>query len=477
MINNHFFWSAVEVIFTKGIQLLFTILLARILTPEDFGLIAILLVLISIVQVFIDGGLSTAILRKSDIDQTELSTIFYFNFAVSIIFSLILIISSGIVTDFFNIEKARDCFDLISISLIVSSFGVVPKSKLISEFKFRELSIISFVGAVVSGSIGLILAYEGKGFLALVYQYLMMNIVTTVLSFKFSHWMPSFQFAVNAFKDLYRFSFNILISGLIDVIFRNIQSLFIGKIFNSYQLGIYSQGDRLSSLPVINITAIVQRVFFQILVRNINDRDKTSELLNFMIISMALIFIPLATYIAIVSDDLVSLCLGIKWKETAPVLIILFFSYVFIALGSPILNFLKVIGQSSLYLKIEIVKKIFVMVFLLILINHGSIAVAFSLFIANFFGLIVNYFMTKNVSNIRYRFLIKFIIIMSLANFIIYNSVIITSSNISFNPFIFKTILFLFFSFIINIVLFSKMYKKLYLLFTGNESDFFNFKM
>lgn len=420
MYKNAFMWSALDVFSSKGIQLLSTIILARILGPADFGLVAIILIIVTVIQVFIDGGFSVAITRNPDVTEKELSTVFMLNIAVSIVFAIFLYIGSNQLSIFFEANEIVEPLKVLSLVLVISSIGIVPRALLTVKLEFKILAIISFFSAFISSICSIYLALKGFGYWSLVFQFGMSSLIASILPFFFCNWLPKGIFCKESARKLFLFSYNMLLAGLLDVLFKNIPSVFIGKIYSLNDLGLYNQADRLASLPLMNLLGVIQRVNFQLLANNQKVKLKYNSLVEVVFIKNFMIFVPFCALISLISEELIYILLGESWERSSSILAVLIWAYLFIAIGSIFLNSIKVLGLPKLYLKLEIYKKVIILVSLLLLYDYGIIYIAYSLVIANALGFFVNLYCYCKVTCFDFKRVLRPVFYISFSTIIFY---------------------------------------------------------
>jgi len=430
--KNAFIWSALDVFSSKGIQLLATIILARILGPADFGLVAIILIVVTVIQVFVDAGFSVAITRNHDVTEKELSTVFILNVVVSILFAIFLYFGSNQLAIFFEVDEIVKPLKVLSIVLVISSVGIVPRALLTVKLKFKILAIISFFSAFISSICGIYLALKGFGYWSLVLQFGLSTLIASILPFFFCNWLPKGTFCKKSARKLFLFSYNILLAGLLDVLFKNIPSVFIGKIYSLRDLGLYNQADRLASLPLMNLLGIIQRVNFQLLANNQKDKLQYNSLVEVVFIKNFMIFVPFCALTSLISKELVYILLGDSWERSSSILAILMWAYLFIAIGSIFLNSIKIFGLSKLYLKLEIYKKVIILLLLLLLYDHGVLYIAYGLVIANALGFFVNLYSYCKVTYFDFKRILRPVFYISISTMFFY---FITFS-IDFNGFL-----------------------------------------
>ncbi len=355
--SNGFLWSFIDSFSGQGIQFLVGIVLARFLSPTDFGLIGMLTIFIAISQSFVDSGFASALIRKKNCSTADYSTVFYFNLLVSIFSFGILYLAAPKIAEFFDEPELRDLLRVLGAGLILNAGGLIQRTIFTKQVDFKVQTQVSLIASLVSGFVSIVLAYAGFGVWSLVVLTLTRYGVHTLAIWIKSSWRPKLLFSLKAFKELFGFGSKLLLSGLIDTCFRNLDYIIIGKYFSALDLGLYTKADEFRKLPSENLNSVIGRVSYPILV---NMQDNPGALKagykKIIKISMFLSFL-LMFGLAAVSKDLLLFLIGEAWLPAVPFLRLLCFVGMLYPLHSLNLNMLQVLGRSDLFLKLEIIKK------------------------------------------------------------------------------------------------------------------------
>ena len=268
------FWSLSNNILSQSIFFIVGLLLARMLSPSEFGLIGMITVFLAISQSFVDSGFGQALIRKTDATSEDYSTVFYFNLAIGLIFYTVLFLSAPAISKFYNEPELKLITRVLCLVLIINSFGFIQRTILIKNMEFRRETTIVFISSVSSGLVAIFLAFKGFGVWSLVWKSLVITLLQVLLYWSFSKWRPLFVFSRNSFRELFSFGSRLMVSGLIETIFRNAYLLVIGKFFSSQDLGYYSRAEQFSNLPSRGITEMVQKVSYPALSQVQNDHVK-----------------------------------------------------------------------------------------------------------------------------------------------------------------------------------------------------------
>lgn len=396
---NGIVWSATEQFSVQGIQFILGIILARILLPSDYGMIGMLAIFIGISQSLTNAGFSHALIQKKDPSNDDYSTVFYFNIAISIVIYSTLYLSAPSIAEFYNTPLLSDLTKVVGLNIIINSFSIVQTTKLSKILDFKAQAKASLSSVIISGLIGIYLAYQGYGVWSLVAQSLVRNIINTAMLWIVTRWVPAIIFSKNSLKVLFRFGSRLLYASLLSTVFDNLYTLVIGKIYRADELGFYTRANQFQQLPSQNITSIIQRVTFPVLSSIQDDDDRLLVSYRKIIRFSAFVVFPLMLLLASIAEPLVRLVLTEKWIQSAAYLQILCFAGILYPIHSINLNILKVKGYSDLFLKLEIYKQILLVIILLITYSFGIKAMIYGQVVLSFLALGLNTYYTSRFIN------------------------------------------------------------------------------
>lgn len=351
-------WSFIDNFANLGITFIAGIILARILTPREFGLIGMITVFIAVSESFINSGFSNALIRKKDCTQTDYSTVFFFNLVAGIVFFVLLFFSAPAIASFFKEPELNPIVQVLGLILIIDSLTLIQRTILTKRIDFKLQARISVISSVGSGVIAIIMAYNGFGVWSLVAQRLSRQAFNSVFLWMWNRWKPLLVFSKNSFKELFGFGSKLLISGLIDTLYRNVYYLVIGKFFSASDLGYYTRADQFQSLPSSNLQGIIQRVSYPVLSSIQDDIPRLRNNYQKLIRSTMFITFILMLGMAAVAKPMILTLIGEKWLPSVIYLQMLCFVGMFFPLHALNLNMLQVQGRSDQFLKLEIIKKI-----------------------------------------------------------------------------------------------------------------------
>ena len=389
------FWSSVERFSNQGVQFVFSIILARLLSPSDYGIIAMVTIFFAVAQSFVDSGFSNALVRKTDRVEEDLSTCFYFNIGVGIIAYIVLFLIAPLVANFYNQPILSPIIRITGLGVILNSLCVVQQALFTIKIDFKSQAKITLSATVISGIVGIILAYQGYGIWALVWQGVASSIVRMGLLWLMSKWRPRTGFSKSSFNYLFGYGSKLLASGLLDTIYNNIYPIVIGKFYNPAQLGNYSRALGWAQLPSANITSILQRVTFPVLSTIQDDTLRLQNSYRRLLKLSAFIVFPLMMGLAAMASPLIRVILTAKWDGCVLYLQILCFALMLYPIHAINLNLLQVKGRSDLFLRLEIIKKIIGVVILIITIPLGITAMCLGMVFSSIICLIVNTYYTS----------------------------------------------------------------------------------
>lgn len=351
-------WSFIDNFSRQGIVFVVGIILARLLSPREFGLIGMTTVFIAISQSFVDSGFSQALIRKKKCTQVDYSTVFYFNLTTALFFYAVLFFSSAVISNFFEEPQLKLIIRVLGLSLIVNAFTIIQRTRLTKRIDFKLQTKISVIAVVVSGTIAIVMAYKGYGVWSLVIKSLAGFALTSLLLWIWNGWIPSWVFSKKSFREMFSFGSRLLVSGLLDTAYRNIYLLVIGKYFSAADLGFYTRADQFNKLPSQNITSVIQRVSYPVLSSIQDDLPRLKAAYQKLIKSTMLISFVAMMGMAAIAEPMVLTLIGEQWLPSVVYLQLLCFVGMLYPLHAINLNMLQVQGRSDLFLRLEIIKKV-----------------------------------------------------------------------------------------------------------------------
>ncbi len=311
-------WSALQRFGTMGISFVSNIVLARLLTPDDYGCIGMLAIFITISNTFVDGGFGSALIQKKEPTQVDYSTIFWWNLFLSIILYGVLFISAPAVSRFYDIPLLESVLQVQGVVLIINALNIVQTNQLRKSINFKRLATIHIVSHIVAATLAIVLAYMGWGVWALVAQQIVASSITSAMLWGINRWMPSICFSVESFKQLFSFGGFILASNLINNFCNNVQGLLIGKFFNPAIMGYYSQAYKLENIASHSISSVVDQVSYPILSSLQSNNDALKNAMKKITLSLSYITFPMMMILILDASPIIMLLYGEQWLPCIP---------------------------------------------------------------------------------------------------------------------------------------------------------------
>lgn len=351
------FWSFSDLVLNQGIQFIIQVFLARLLLPEEFGLIGMITVFIGVSNSIIDSGFTNALIREENSSQDDYSTVFYFNLIMAAIMYITLYSIAPLISKFYNEPILTSMLRILALTVIINSFGLIQRAILIKRIDFKTQTTINVISSIASGIIAIYCAYNGMGVWSLVIRSLIMQIIQSVLLCITNKWLPSLVFRMTSFKRLFNFGWKLMVSGLVDTVYENTYYLVIGKFFSATQLGYYTNARKLEDIPATSITASVQKVSYPVLSKFKDDDTRLKVVYKKIIKNSVFIIFPVMIGLAAIAKPFITVVFGEKWVESVYYFQLLAFGGMLLPLHAVNLNVLKVKGRSDLFLRLEILKK------------------------------------------------------------------------------------------------------------------------
>lgn len=431
--TNGVIWSAIERFSVQGISFLLSIVIARLVTPGEYGLIAMLAIFMAIAQSFIDSGFGNALIQKKDRNEVDYSTVFYFNIVISAILYGVLYFCAPLIARFYNQPELTSVTRWIGLNLIFISLSIVQRTRLNIDLNFKLQAKVSLAAVIISGIAGITMAYNGWGVWALVFQSLSNNLLSTIFLWITAKWHPMLVFSISSFKRLFSFGSKLLASGLLHTIYLNLYSLVIGKFYNAADVGFYNRAYTISQYPSTNIVSIIMRAVYPVqCAHQDDDHWLENNFISYLRMSCFIVF-PLMVLLAVIAKPLVLLVLTEKWLPAANLISILSLAYMWYPVMVINNQMLNVKGRSDLFLKAEIIKKIVAVAILCATLPFGVVWLCLGILIYNIFDMMIIIWFAKKVIHTGYisqlRALLPLIVITFLSGGIGMISYVITNNS------------------------------------------------
>lgn len=400
---SNFIWRFAERCGAQLVTFIVSIVLARILMPEDYGTVALVTIFTTIMQVFVDSGLSTALIQKKDADDLDFSSVFYFNFVMCIILYLIMFLAAPLIASFYNMLELTPIVRVISLTIVISGVKGIQQSYVSRNMLFKRFFFATLGGTIFSAVLGIWMAYAGAGVWAIVAQQLSNTTIDTLILWITVKWRPKLMFSRERLKGLLGFGWKMLCSALLDTGYNNLRNLLIGKIYSSSDLAFYNQGDKFPKLIATNINTSIDSVLLPAMAKEQDDKDRVKNMTRRSIKVSCFIMAPLMIGLACCASNIVTIVLTEKWLPCVFFLQIFCITYMFYPIHTANLNAIKAMGRSDLFLKLEIWKKAIGLILLLSTMFISVEAMAYSLLISTLTSMIINSWPNKKLLN--YSFL------------------------------------------------------------------------
>ena len=395
-------WKFLERGGVQGVQFVLSIVLARLVSPDDYGVIALILVFIQIATVFIQSGFNTALIQKKDSDDTDFSSIFYLSLFVALLCYVVLFFAAPFIANFYKQEILTPVIRVISFTLFFGAVNSVQNAYVSKTMQFKRFFYSSMGAVLGSGIVGVILAYKGFGVWALVAQQLVRDILTCLILWFTVKWRPKFLFSFERVKILFSFGWKLLCSGLLDSIFRNAYSLIVGKVYDSQTLGYFNRGHQFPQVIATNLDGSIQSVMLPTLSANNDNVQEVKRITRRSISTSAFVLMPCMFGLAAVAEPLVKVLLTDKWLDCVPFLQLACISYALYPIHTANLTGINALGRSDIFLKLEIIKKCVTVLNILITLPLGIYAMAIGQVISGFISTFINAFPNKKLMNYSY---------------------------------------------------------------------------
>ncbi len=350
-------WSFADNIFNQGITFLVGLVLARLLTPEEYGLIGIITIFIAVFNSIVDSGFSNALIRKNNAEAVDYNTVFITNMVLSIVLFFVMFFSAPAIAKFFNQPQLIPLTKVMASIVVINAFAIIPRTLFVRRVDFKTQTKISLIASVTSGVIGIAMALDGYGVWSLVCQQISRQFLNSVFLWIWAKWYPKFQFSIQSFKELFGFGWKLLVSGLIDTVWKEIYQVVIGKCYSAETLGQYTRAQQFGSIFSSNLTTVVQRVSYPVLSEIQDDKMRLKYAYKKVIKVTMLVTFCCMLGLAAVAKPMILVLIGEQWLPAVPFLQIICLNMMLYPLHAINLNMLQVQGRSDLFLKLEIIKK------------------------------------------------------------------------------------------------------------------------
>lgn len=392
-------WNILEKIAVQGIGFVLNIILARLLTPHDYGTVGMLTIFLTFSNVFIDSGFSRALIQKQDRTEKDYSTVLIFNIAISLFIYIILFFTSPAIAQFYKTPELLQLQRVFFLVIILNSLTVVQNAQLQINVDFKHIAIINSFTVILSRIIAIVAAYNGLGPFALVIQTLSKALISAMMFWIIGKWMPKTGFSKKSFKNLFGFGSKLLVSGLLSTTITNVYNLVIGKVYNPTSLGYYTRAQQFPEITSGTIASVLNTTTFPLMSSLQNNKDELANTLKKLIKMTSMIVFPAMIGLACLSEPIILVLLGEKWLPASNLLFWISLSYIFTPLSILNMNVLNAIGRSDLFLKIDLIKIPFIILTMIITFPISLKAIVIGKTVTAFLWFYINGFLIGKFYN------------------------------------------------------------------------------
>ncbi len=399
---SNLLWRFGERILAQLISFVVTIVLARLLNPTDYGVVALLTVIAAILQVLVDGGFGNALIQKNNADDLDFSSVFYFNLLFCGILYLGLFFLAPVIAAFYNVTEMTSMLRVLGLLILISGLKNIQQAYISKTLQFRKFFWATLFGTLLSGAVGVALALSGAGAWALIAQTLTNASIDTIIIWFTVKWRPRWMFSFDRLKNLFSYGWKLLVSTLIDTVYGNVRQLIIGKIYSSSDLAYYNRGRYIPNLIVINVNTSIDSVLFPTMSNHQGNVNDLKSMAKRSIKVSNYIMSPMMMGIVFLAEPIIKTLLTEKWLPCVPFVRIFCILYMFQPIQTVNTNIVKALGYSDVRLKQEIITKVVGMLLLLISLKYGVLMIAYAYLLGNFINQFVNSFPSKRLIGYSY---------------------------------------------------------------------------
>ncbi len=402
-------WKFMERMGIQGTQFVVSIILARLLAPEDFGLIALVMAVIAIANVFVQSGLGTALIQKKDADDTDFSSVFYASLALAGVVYAIIFFAAPFIADFYEKPALVTIIRILTLTLFVGVFNSIQYAFVARNMMFKKFFFRSIGSMIPSSIIGITMAFTGFGVWALVAQQLSNSILAVAIMWVVVPWRPKLLFSLERLSKLFSFGWKLLLSSILDTVYSQLQSFIIGKMFSPASLAFYDRGSHFPYIIINNVNNSIQAVMLPSLSAYQDDRPQIKKMMRRAIVTSSFLIIPMMAGLGAMAEPVVQILLGDKWLPCVPFVQIFCFIYAFYPIHTSNLSAINAMGRSDIFLKLEIIKKAYGLTILIasILYFRSPIGIAYGAALCTVIASFVNAFPNNKLLNYGYLEQIK----------------------------------------------------------------------
>lgn len=400
---NGIFWTSIELILGKGLGFIATIFIARILSPKDYGIIGMTTIFVSLISTLIDSGMTQSLIRKKNVSDLEYSAVFFLNVFLSLVFAGILCLISPKIANFYNVPILSTIIKIYALCIIINTFKGIQITILTRSMGFKKITLLNLPSTLLGYLAGIYFAYNNYGVWSLVYMNVVNTVVSTLLFWLFKKQRIQFQFSFKEIKEHFHFGYKLTISGILNIIYENVNNILIGKFYPIQKLGLYERSYYFNNYPITIITGIISKVTYPVLSQFHEDIIQLKQVFRKIIINIFFLSTPFFCIISGISTPLFTLLLGKNWTDVILYYKILSLGFILYPIHILHLNLIMAMGKSELFLKLEIIKKILGISLTILFFQFGVLGLLWSITIMSYISLIINTYYTKKLLIYTYK--------------------------------------------------------------------------
>lgn len=383
-------WTFTQQFGNQLIGFVVSLVLARILLPAEFGLIGMIAVVVAVGNAFLDGGLTKSLIRDPNCDEVDYSTVFLFNVGAGLLVYSLVFLLAPFIADFYEQPVLTNIIRVYCLTIVMTSFSAVQLARLTKQMDFKAQAVIAIPAAVMGGVVGIWMAYSGYGVWSLVWSGITTAVVSTIQMWWYSNWKPRLEFSRSRFSKHFNYGYKLTLSDLLNRIFNNIFLIVIGKYFSAAQVGFYTRAETMKQLPVTNISRALDKVTFPLFVSIQNDEARLKRVYKKLMLMVVFVISPVLIFLAVLAEPVFVFLFTEKWLPAVPYFQILCTTGILFPLHSYNLSILNVKGRSDLFLKLEVIKKIIIVLTILIAIPFGIMALLYGQVLISLLAFFIN---------------------------------------------------------------------------------------
>lgn len=399
---DNLFWKFLERCGSQGVSIIVSIILARMIEPSAFGIISLIYVFTSILNVFVDSGMGVALIQKKDADDVDFSSVFFFNISLGVVLYLLMFAASPLIASFYEMPELVDVLRVASLILLISGLRNVQQAFVSRNMIFKKFFYATLVGVLSSAVIAITMAYFGYGVWALVWQSLSNLGISTLVLWIVVDWRPKLLFSFQRLKSLIKYGWKLLVTSMIDILYEDLRILIIGKIYKPNDLAFYNTGAQLPYGIVNNINTSIDSVLLPTVSSEQDNKDRVKQMMRRSIVTSTYIMAPLMMCLAAAADNFINIIYTEKWAGAIPYLRVFCIIFLFYPINSSNLNVIKALGRSDIILKLEVTKKIIGVVSILITMWISPLAMAYGMLVCAIINQFLNAYPNKKLLGYSY---------------------------------------------------------------------------